>query len=380
MKSVGIRRMTTGAISVLCLLARVADAKAQDPTGRVAVEAVASASVASADDGDPFLIFDQTSTVGVGRGWDVVVRPWARRMPGGDWAAEMYQLQVRYASSTRIPVRLDAGVICSPIGLSTLELRPDVNPTIGAPFYYFVPLPAFDGNFDRVTLISGGYPLGAVVSASGLHWDVRGGVTDATPTRARSVFSHARGPSATQFVVGGGVTPLAGLRFGGAYAAGRYRISMVSQRTMVIPDGSDGAPYATNGVIAKGSELPDASVKVYNVEGEYAIGYTRVTGEIVVDRFETIISPAVTRGFNLLATQTLSPRWFVAGRAVRASTPVLTGPAAGRRIAKSAEATLGYRLNRTVTFRAAYQGSTSFSRSTWQHGIAFSTVWSQRWW
>jgi hypothetical protein len=375
-----IRRAVTGGAIAVQVLACTAGAQAQDPTGRVAVEAVASASVASADDGDPFLMFDQISTVGVGRGWDVVVRPWARRMPGGAWAAEMYQLQVRYTSSTRIPVRLDAGIICSPIGLSTLELRPDVNPTIGAPFYYFVPLPAFDGNFDRVTLMSGGYPLGAIVSASGSHWDVRGGITDATPTRARSVFSGSKGPGAAQIVVGGGITPVAGLRFGGAIAAGRYRIDASSQRTMLIPDGSYGAEYATNGIVAKGAPLPDASAEVYSVEGEYAIGYTRITGELVVDRFETMISPAVSQGLNLLAVQTLSPRWFAAGRIVRASAPVLIGPTAGRRIAKSAEATLGYRLNRTITFRTAYQGSTSFSRPTWQHGVAFSTVWSQRWW
>jgi hypothetical protein len=132
--------------------------------------------------------------------------------------------------------------------------------------------------------------------------------------------------------------------------------------------------------VAKGTALPDASASVYNVEGEYAFGYTRITGELIVDRFETMIAPAVSRGFNLLAVQTLSPRWFVAGRTVRASTPVLTGTNPGRRGATSAEGTLGYRVNRTITLRAAYQGSTSFSRQTWQHAIAFSTVWSQRWW
>ena len=380
MKIAIVRRTLMTATAALHVLVAAVSVHAQDPTGHVAVEALASASVSSADDGDPFLIFDQTSTVGLGRGWDVVIRPWARRMPGGDWAAEMYQLQVRYTSSTRIPVRVDAGIICSPIGLSTLELRPDVNPTIGAPFYYFVPLPGFDGNFDGVTLISGGYPLGAIVSASGLHWDLRGGVTDSTPTRARSVFSSEKGPSAAQFVVGGGMTPLAGLRLGAAFATGRYRIGMLSQRTLVIPDGSYGAQLATNGIVTTGTLLPDGSVSVYNVEGEYAIGYTRITGELVADRFETMISPAVSRGFNLLAVRTLSPRWFVAGRTVRASTPVLTGITAGRRVGKSGEATLGYRVTPTITFRAAYQGSTSFYRPSWQHGIAFSTVWSRRWW
>ena len=178
------------------LMLHAAASHAQDVTGRVAMEAVASISVSSADDGDPFLMFDQISTIGVGRGWDVIVRPWARRMPGGDWAAEMYQLQVRYTSSSRIPFRFDAGVITSPLGLATLELKADQNPTIGAPFYYFVPLPPFDGNFDRVTIMSGGYPLGAIFSASGAHWDLRGGMTDSTPARARSVFSSSKAPAA----------------------------------------------------------------------------------------------------------------------------------------------------------------------------------------
>ena len=176
------------------------------------------------------------------------------------------------------------------------------------------------------------------------------------------------------------MTPMAGLRFGGAFATGRYRIDMLSQRTMVIPAGSYGAPGRTNGTRREGHAASRRLGERIHVEGEDAVGYTRITGELVVDRFDTMIAPAVSRGFNLLAVRTLSPRWFVAGRTVRASTPVLTGATAGRRIAKSAEATLGYRLNRSITFRAAYQGSTSFSRPTWQHTVAFSTVWSQRWW
>ena len=30
--------------------------------------------------------------------------------PGGDWMFEMYQLQLRYVSSTRLPFRVDAGI------------------------------------------------------------------------------------------------------------------------------------------------------------------------------------------------------------------------------------------------------------------------------
>lgn len=366
--------------TAMTLVLHPAMLRAQDVTGRVAMEAVASISVSTADGGDPFLMFDQTSTIGVGRGWDVIVRPWARRMPGGEWGAEMYQLQMRYSSSSRIPFRFDAGVISSPLGLATLELKADVNPTIGAPFYYFVPLPPFDGNFDRVTIMSGGYPLGAIISASGTHWDVRGGMTDATPARARSVFSSAKAPAAPQFVIGGGVTPAAGLRFGGGLAVGRYRVDAVAQKNLVVPDRSDDSAAGVNDVIPRGTPLPDESAAVFNVEGEYAVGYTRVSGEFVVDRFETLIAPAVARGFNVVAVRTLSPRWFTAGRLVGASTPILTTPTPVRRAAKSAEATLGFRLTPTITFRAGYQGSTTFSRPTWRHAIAVSTVWAQRWW
>jgi hypothetical protein len=353
-----LRRVTCSAVAT-ALVMLSASVSAQEITGRVTMEAVASVSVTSDTADDPFLIFDAVSTIRLGRGWDGVVRPWARRMPGGDWGAEMYQLQLRYTSSTHIPFRFDAGIISSPMGLATLELRPDRNPTIGAPFYYFVPLPAMDGRFDRVTLMSGGYPLGALISASGPRWDVRGGVTDDTPARGRSVLSASRVAATPQFIAGGGVTPVAGFRLGAAVARGGYRSSSVD---------------------AKGVAVPAASATVFNIEGEYAIGYTRIAGEWIVDRFDTRISPAIARGFNLQATRTLSPRWFAAGRTVHASSPVLAGPYAGRRSASSGEATLGYRLTPEFTLRGGYQGSTAFNRASWDHALAVSFVWGQRWW
>lgn len=331
---------------------------AQDVTGRVAVEAVASVSVTSAD-AHPFIILDAVSTVRLADGWDAVVRPWARRMPEGDWAAEMYQLQLRYTSSTQVPFRVEAGVISSPIGLSTLELRPDRNPTIGAPFYYFVPLPPIDGRFDGKRLITGGYPLGAVVSASGTMWDARAGITDASPTSAANVFEADRANRAPHLIVGAGWVPHAGLRLGAAVAHGRYR-----------PDSQS----------ATGQLTPAADATTTTVEGEYAIGYTRVQGEWIADRFTTTVSPAMAYGMNVMATRTLTPRWFAAARAVRASSPVLTGPNPGRRVATTAELSLGYRLTPTFTLRGGYQGSNSLYDPKRTHAAAVSVVWAQRWW
>ena len=382
------RRIAIASTCALVILSGTG--RAQDIIGRVAVEAVASAKVTSATLDDPFLIFDAVSTIRVGRGWNAVIRPWARRMPGGEWGAEMYQLQLRYTSSTRVPFRVDAGIISSPLGLATLELTSDRNPTIDAPFYYFVPLPSFDGRPDRLTLLSGGYPLGAIVSASGSRWDVRGGVTDATPARPSNVFSASRS-AARQIVGGGGITPVPGLRAGVGFSQGRYRAPSSTAPVAPIPaaDGTvfdeetgyaagfaDGAASSTGA----GGAAAAADVTVFNVEGEYAFGYTRIAGEWIVSRFETSLSPAVARGFNLQAVQTLTPRWFAAGRVVRVSSPVLAGPASGRRTGASTEGTLGYRLSPEVTLRGGYQGSRSMYRPGWNHALALSAVWSQRWW
>lgn len=334
-----------------------AAAQAQDVTGRVALEAVVSGSVTSGTMNDPFLMFDAIGTIHVGRGWDTVIRPWARRR-AGVWGAEMYQLQVRYTSSTRVPFRFDAGIISSPLGLATLELGANRNPTVSSPFYYFVPLPGFDGRFDRVNLMSGGYPLGALVTVSGTRWDARGGVTDGTPARPRNLMAESRPAAAPQVVLGGGVTPVTGLRVGAGFARGNYRT---------------GEPVS-------GRPTPAASSTIFNLEGEYAVGYTRVAGEWIVGRFDTTIAPAVARGFNLQAVRTLSPRWFAAGRAVRASSPILSGPAPRRVTATSTEGIVGYRLSPSVTLRGGYQGSTAFNRPRWEHALVVSGVWSQRWW
>ena len=167
-------------------------------------------------------------------------------------------------------------------------MRPDRNPIIGTPSCYFSPLPSFDYRFDRVQLLSGGYPLGAMASLSSSRWDARAGATDGTPTRSRRMMSNDRPPAQPQFVAGGGIVPIAGLRVGAGFAHGLYRAQ--------IPEST--LPTARS-----------ASATIFNLEGEYSIGYTRVVGEWIVDRFESSTTPAVARGYLLEAVRTLSPRW-----------------------------------------------------------------------
>ena len=335
-------------------------ARAQVPAAPVAVEAVVAASTTSTAPGDPFLVFDATATAHVRGGLDLIVRPYAHRLTGGNWTAEMYQLQARYVSRTKVPYRVDAGIITSPLGLTTLELIPDRNPTIAAPFFYFAPLPSFEPGFTGVQLISGGYPLGAIVSSSGAHWDARAGVTDQTPARRRNVLASERPGASAQLVAGGGYTPIAGLRFGAGFGRGRYRPSRVSPATA--------AP------------TPSREATIVTLEAEYAIGYSRFAGEWIRSSFDTPSGVAAARGFSAEAVRTLGPRWFAAARVTRASSPAYTANGLVRRDAASGEATVGYRLSQTLTLRGAYQQSRFFGVASPQRAVAMSAVWSKRWW
>ena len=355
-----MRRLAVGAFA--CGLALTpATARAQAiPSGRMAIEAVAAVASTSDAPDDPFVWLDLATTVRVRDNVDVIVRPYARRLPGGDWDALLYQAQVRYQPTDTL--RVDAGIITSPLGLGTLELRPDLNPVVSYPFYYFAPLPAFDQYANQVSVLSGGYPLGALVSWSKGPWDGRAGITDGTPARARDVFDP---PSPTpQFVAGGGVTPIIGLRFGGGLATGKYR--------------TDGEQDFFTGA-ATTSPVTDANAFLFNVEGEYSFRYTRISGEWVRDRFETNTGEAVSYGYFIEGVQTLTPRLFAATRLTGASAPVRLVAGLTRRTRAATEVTAGFRLTPSITLKAGYQATRAYGATDWNHTAIWSAVWSQRW-
>ena len=350
--------------ALLTLSANRAEAQT-DMLGRAAIEAVASIATSSDELDDPFIVFDFVSTFRVTEGLDIIVRPYARRLPGGDWDALFYQAQIRYQPAEHI--RLDAGIITSPIGLGTFELRPDLNPLVGYPFYYFGRLPAFDEFANRVQILSGGYPLGAVLSVSGTKWDARAGITDSTPARYRKIFAENSPSPAAQIVAGGGITPWPGVRVGGAIAKGRYRSS------------SDADYYGLPDTSTYMTTLTDADALVMNVEAEWAFRYTKLSGEFVRDRFETDGDPVVSRGFYVQAVQTLTPRTFTAARYTQASSPVLSANALRRSKREMAEVSGGYRLTPDFTLRVGYEGSRRFGVVDWSHAAVASIVWAHRW-
>jgi hypothetical protein len=325
------------------------------------IEAVAAAASTSDAPDDPFVWLDFAATVRVTGDVDVIFRPYTRRLPGGDWTALLYQAQIRYQPAAR--VRVDAGIITSPFGLGTLELRPDLNPVVTYPFYYFAPLPAVDQFRNQVQLLSGGYPVGAVVSWSGDKLDARAAITDATPARGRDALRS--NPSATpQFIVGGGVTPRTGLRIGTALASGKYRQA-------------DDADFF--GQSAATGPVTDARATLFNLEAEYAFRYTRLSGEWVRDRFESEGNRAVARGFYVQAMQTLTPRIFAAGRLTRASAPARTAAGLVRRARSTVEVTGGYRLTPQLTMKAGYQAARPYGVADWNQAAVWSLVWAQRW-
>ena len=352
---------TASCSAVLILTAFAGSASAQIfSLGRPAIEAVAAANTSSDRPDDPFVFLDLAATVPIGDGLDVIVRPYARRLPGGDWDALLYQAQIRYQPAAG--VRIDAGIITSPLGLGTLELRPDLNPTVGYPFYYFGRLPLFDQYSNRVQILSGGYPLGAIVSLSGAHWDARAGVTDGTPARYRKIFGGNDPGAMAQLIAGGGVTPWAGFRVGGAVANGKYRRA--------------GSEYYEN---LYGTRVSEAGALVANLEAEWAFRYTRLSGEWVRDRFETDGLPAVSRAFYLQGVQTLTPRTFAAARFTKATSPVRISAGPVRWSRMVGEITGGYRITPDITLRGGYEAERAFGATNWNHAAVFSAVWAKRW-
>ena len=340
------------AAASLLALCSVETARAQESvTSRVAADTVVSATMFSSYKHLSGM-FDTTVSMDVGHGLTAIARPWAWKRQDGTSTFEWYQLQVRYQSRSRVPFRVDAGIISSPLGISTLQQRADLNPTMSPVVYYVAPLPRFDVTFDGLNMMSAGYPLGAIVTTSGTRWDLRGGVTDSTPARPREELQSGERPAAPQLVLGGGYTPRAGLRIGAGFAHGQYRKAA--------------------------GTIPDANATILNIEGEFTVNHTRLSGEWIMDRFGTTPGPSIARSFYLQGVQTITPRLFGAARFARIAPPpfYLSGIRANR---TTAELTAGYRITREFTLRAGYYGDRRYLAPDWDNQAGVSIVWARRW-
>ena len=347
-----MRRLFAAALALLASILHAGSSAAQEALpSRVSADTVVSASMLSGGS-RPGTMVDATIAVDLGRGMTVIARPWAWRRPNATATFEWYQLQVRYQSRTRLPVRVDAGIITSPLGLATLQQRADLNPTITPVPYYVGRLPRIESTFDDLQMMSAGYPLGAMVSTSGAWWDLRGGVTDSSPSRPRAPLEEEQHPAMAQVIAGGGLTPRAGLRIGVGLARGGYRKAAAG--------------------ITKGTAT------VLNLEGEYTINHTRLSGEWVRNKFSSPGSVSIARAFYAQAVQTITPRLFGAARIARIDPPILF-PDGSDTDRRTAEFTAGYRLTREWTLRGGYVRERDYLAWKWDNQAAVSVVWAKRW-
>jgi len=119
-----------------------------------------------------------------------------------------------------------------------------------------------------------------------------------------------------------------------------------------------------------------------NLEGEYAFGYTKVSGELTRDRFDTPTGRRDARGATLQVRQTLTPRLFAHSRATVITSPVTvvaTGDVPDR-TSWYTDTTVGYLVNAETTIRLAHSAIRKWNVPVVDHQVGVSIVWARRWW
>jgi hypothetical protein len=350
-----------GAFACLCCVLAAVPAAAQDRpslnTRRIAFDTVAGSQdfFGETSDWQTVYIVDAFTSIGFDRGWQVSVRPVLKRVRG-EWTARVDQLSVRHELRRGANWRFEGGRFSSPIGLGMTELRPNLN--AGVLWWhrpYYMPLPSFGPGLPRVSLISAVYPIGGSAAVSSDHWDARAAVVDRAPVEFWDGWAGShRGANA---ILGAGLSPRQGIRFGAGSAWGHY----------AAPTESRGAE----------------SYVMANVEGEVAFGFTRISGEWTRDRFHTAWGSRIASGWTLQAQQTITPRLFVHSRATAIRSPEAVASTPQNvvwREYRVIETTAGVRLNPDITLRVAHAAMQPFGSSTTDNQLGLSLIWAKRWW
>lgn len=299
------------------------------------------------------------AVVSIGRpGFETIFWPVVQRLTNGQRIRDLWIATVRYERPGPVGLRVDAGLIPSPVGLANLTIRrPHLNPTISQPSSLFSPLPAPERGAPRPNLLGAVYPLGTQVTLSSARWDARAAVIDTSPLRRRRILYRTNPPRFTNVVIGGGVTPVVGLRIGGSVTRGGW---------MRAGEG----PAVTS----------DLDATIVTIESEFAFRYTKVAGEWVRDSIETTLGTRVASGWFVHGQQTLAPRWFVAGRVERITSPFILATGAGLDQAlASVEEAVGFRLTPEITVRVGHRARRGFGVTSYDHQAAASLVWWKRW-
>lgn len=338
-----------------------ATAPAEAQTSRFALDAVVAADF---DRGSQVVRkstawFDLFGAARIAGNLDLRVRPVVfRRSFDGSWQAQIYELALRYERPGTVGVRLDAGQLTSPIGLSVLENRPDRNPVVSPHSTLYLPIPRYEPGTPQTNLLAAAYPLGAKVTVSGATWDARAAVIDSSPVRGRPFFGDNKPPRMANVVAGVGFTPYIGVRVGLALGTGDYAAeSEVRNR-------SRGNRRAT----------------LTQVEGEWAFRHTRIAGEFLWTERELATADARVDGGWIEVTQTVHPRVFVAARYDDQWTEWTNVPdnTSRHESYRRVEAAAGFRFTPDVTLRAAYMTRKGYVVSFWDDQFLASIVYAKK--
>jgi hypothetical protein len=347
----------------ICLVALVMAAPTAAQEARtlpIAIDTVAAADRAIDGNGDSTgnLIFDAVVTAGVGPHLEAVVRPFVQRLASGEWNKQVWVAALRYQRTGTVGVRVDGGLIPSPVGYANLLLRPHLNPTIALPSSLFTPLPPVDLRAPRANLLGAVYAYGVSSTVSATHWDARAAVIDTSPLRPRRIFASNNPPHFYNTVVGGGMTPFVGFRVGLSYTYGGW-----------LKAGE--APTVT----------ADQDASIVTVESEFSMRYTKLAGEWTRDSMETSSGTHTASGWFVQGQQTLTPRWFAAGRVEHMQAPaisLLPGVFQEQHF-NGTEEVVGFRVTPEITIRGGHRARELFGRPGFSHSAEVSVVWWKRW-
>lgn len=346
-------------VLLLLLAPGLAFAQQAEPS-RFAIDTIAALDESVDQDGNfgTGVVLDAVLSADLGGGFEAIVRPFVQRLAATrEWNRQIWVATVRYERRGDVGIRIDAGLIPSPVGLANLMLRPHHNPTISLPSSLFTTLPPIELPSTRTTLLAGLYPYGVNVSLSGTHWDARAAIIDTSPLRSRRIFAQANPPRFTNVVIGGGMTPVVGLHVGASLTRGGW-LKAGERPTVTV----------------------DRDATIVTVETDFSIRHTRLMAEWVRDVLETASGNVEASGWFAQLQQTITPRWFAAARVERISSPSVTpvGTLVDQDLTGTEEV-VGYRVTPEITIRAGHRARRGFGRPGFDHQAQISIVWWKRW-
>jgi hypothetical protein len=349
-----------GACLLALLLWGTAAAAQEARPSTVAIDTTAEADVAVDADGNDTraAIFDAVISAGIGSHFEAIVRPFVQRLSTGEWNRQIWVAALRYQRTGPVSLRIDGGLIPSPVGLSNLMLRPNLNPTIALPASLFTPLPPAELRAPRTTLLGAVYAYGVTGTVSTQRWDARVAVMDTSPLRTRRIFAETNPPRFTNVVLGGGVTPFVGLRAGASVTTGGWQRAGES-------------PTITE----------DRDATIVTLESEYSVRYTKLSAEWVRAVMDSGAGDLTPAGWYVQGQQVITPRVFAAGRVERigADALVLNSPTLVRQHLTGFEEVVGFRITPEITVRAGHRARQTYGRTTFIHAAEVSIVWWKRW-